>query len=347
MTPLRFEAEHAALWDELLAALDRLDNGGKSIGSARRQEPGGAVPKQCDRTGTEAARMAAMYRKTCEHLALAQARSYPVHLIDRLERLTQRAHQAVYQRSDFGWSRLARLFTVDFPAAVRRRKGYVLTAGLLFAVPTIGIGIACYLDPTFILTIHDASSVVEFDTMYGGHEGALGRRDASTDWAMFGYYIKNNISVAFQCFAGGIFGGLGSILALVYNGVTGGSVAGYLTWHGHATNFYSFVVTHGAFELTAIVIAGAAGLMLGHALLAPGRRTRLQALRQASVEAVVLIYGVIAMLVVAAALEAFWSSSRWVGPAVKYGVGAACWAAVLAYLVWQGRPARPATAASA
>jgi len=115
-------------------------------------------------------------------------------------------------------------------------------------------------------------------------------------------------------------------------------VAGYLTARGHGENFYSFVVTHGAFELTAIVLAGAAGLRLGHALLAPGRRTRLEALKHAAGDAIVVVYGVIGMLVLAAAIEAFWSSARWVLPWVKYTVGALCWALVAAYLGWQGKP---------
>jgi uncharacterized membrane protein SpoIIM required for sporulation len=81
-------------------------------------------------------------------------------------------------------------------------------------------------------------------------------------------------------------------------------------------------------------------LRLGHAWLAPGRLTRLQSLRAASRQAIVVVYGVVGMLVVAAAVEAFWSSARWIAPEVKYGVGLACWALVIAYLGWQGRPAR-------
>jgi hypothetical protein len=54
----------------------------------------------------------------------------------------------------------------------------------------------------------------------------------------------------------------------------------------------------------------------------------------------VLVYGTIAMLLIAAGVEAFWSSARWVSPAVKYGVGAACWVLVVAYLAAQGRPPR-------
>ncbi|MEO8923517.1 MAG: stage II sporulation protein M, partial [Caldimonas sp.] len=158
--------------------------------------------------------------------------------------------------------------------------------------------------------------------------------------AMFGHYIRNNVGIAFQCFAGGLFFGIGSLVTLALNGIMAGSVAGYLTSRGDGQNFYSFVVTHGAFELTAIVLAGAAGLVLGRSLLAPGRRTRLAALQQAARQAIVLVYGITAMLFVAAALEAFWSSARWVEPNVKFAVGGACWVAVIAYFVFQGRPRR-------
>jgi uncharacterized membrane protein SpoIIM required for sporulation len=116
-----------------------------------------------------------------------------------------------------------------------------------------------------------------------------------------------------------------------------------VTWRGFGGNFYSFVVTHGAFELTGIVLAGAAGIALGHALLAPGRRSRLAALADAARGAIVIVYGMTAMFVIAAALEAFWSSARWVPQTVKFGVGAGCWLVVIAYLVFQGR-SRNATA---
>jgi len=133
---------------------------------------------------------------------------------------------------------------------------------------------------------------------------------------------------------------VGSIFFLAFNGAFGGAIAGYLTGRGLGPTFYSFIVTHAAFELTAIVLAGAAGLRIGHALLAPGRQTRVQSLVGASRESVVLLYGITAMLVIAAAIEAFWSSARWLPSPVKYGVAALCWIAVLAYFTLQGRRAR-------
>lgn len=336
MTPRLFEAQNGPLWDELEHALDRAEKRPRDKSDKDKKAKPAGKPKPLD-----GARLAELYRRACEHLALSQARAYPIHLTQRLESLTQRAHRLIYRRHDYGVARLRQLVLVDFPQAVRQQRWYLLAATLLFVVPAIAMGLACYFDPGFILHIASAEQAQEFDQMYSGNERSLGRtRTASTDWQMFGYYVMHNIGIGFQCFAGGLFLGIGSVFFILFNGVFLGAVAGYLTARGHTENFWSFVVTHGAFELTAIVLAGAAGLQLGHALLAPGRHTRLEALRRAAAEAIVIVYGVIGMLVIAAAIEAFWSSARWVPAEVKYGVGGACWLFVFAYLGWQGRPAR-------
>jgi uncharacterized membrane protein SpoIIM required for sporulation len=333
MTPLEFEAAYGPLWDELEAAFTPLARRKRRV-FARGPKDSTAAPP----TPLDAARLAALYRSACEHLALARARAYPAHLTARLDTLTQRAHESIYRRSDYGATRFARLFLVDFPQSVRTHWRYVLVAGLVFGLPLVLLGVATYFDPGFILTMHDARSVRGYEDMYGPAAQRIGQRNSQTDWMMFGFYVKNNIGIAFQCFAGGIFLGLGSLFFLAYNGILAGSLAGYLTTRGHGETFYSFVITHGAFELTAIVLSGAAGLRLGHALIAPGRRTRRAALEAAAADSAVLVYGVVAMLLIAAGIEAFWSSARWVAPAVKFGVGGICWALVISYLVWQGRP---------
>jgi uncharacterized membrane protein SpoIIM required for sporulation len=333
MTPLQFEAGYGPLWNELDAALTHVEVGRKRRFGGLRQPLAQATPVP------DAARLAVLYRAACEHLALARSRAYPAHLTGRLEALTQRAHQLIYRRTDYGAARLAQLFLLDFPQAVRAHWRYVLVAGLVFGLPLVLLGIATYIDPGFILTMHDAQTVRGYEEMYGPGAESIGRdRSADTDWMMFGFYIMNNISIAFKCFAGGVILGVGSLFFLAYNGISAGSLAGYLTARGHGETFYSFVVTHGAFELTAIVLAGAAGLRLGHALLAPGRRTRRAALELAARESAVLVYGVFALLLIAAGLEAFWSSARWVAPIAKFTAGGICWALVIAYLVGQGRP---------
>jgi uncharacterized membrane protein SpoIIM required for sporulation len=208
-------------------------------------------------------------------------------------------------------------------------------------LPTLILGFLVYQRPELILAVVDAETAQSFQEMYSPDAESIGRaRDVDTDWMMFGFYIRNNMGVALQCFASGLAAGLGSLFFLAFNGAYGGAIAGYLTQRGLGETFYSFVVTHAAFELTAIVLSGAAGLRIGHAWLAPGRRTRIQSLVHAAREVVVIIYGVLALLFIAAAVEAFWSSGSWIPLPIKYTVAAICWAAVLAWLTLQGRRAR-------
>ena len=327
MTPLQFEQSHQREWHELqtlLAQLHKLVRGRAADGKPIAGE-----------------HVAALYRRACEQLALARARAYPAYLTDRLEQLTADAHQLIYQHAEVGLGRLQRMVARDFPRAVRAHSTYVWIALAVFAIPTLVLGYLVYLRPELILSVVDPQTAQRFQDMYSQNAESIGRvREAQNDWVMFGFYIRNNIGVAFQCFAGGLFAGLGSLFFLAFNGAYGGAIAGYLTQKNLGDTFYSFVVTHAAFELTAIVLSGAAGLRLGHALLAPGRLTRQQALVLAAKESAVIIYGVMVLLLVAAAIEAFWSAAQWIPPLMKYGVATLCWIAVISYLTLQGRSAR-------
>ncbi|WP_309476022.1 stage II sporulation protein M, partial [Escherichia coli] len=81
--------------------------------------------------------------------------------------------------------------------------------------------------------------------------------------------MMNNISIGLRTFAGGLLAGVGTILVLIANGVNIGAVAGHLQAIGHGDPFWRFVAGHAPLELTAIVIAGGAGLRLGLGLVAP------------------------------------------------------------------------------
>jgi uncharacterized membrane protein SpoIIM required for sporulation len=329
MTPLQFEQMYQDGWTELENQLNDILRG-KSI----RKDSKKAQP-------IDGEHLAELYRRACEHLALARARAYPTYIQDRLDRLTAEAHQVIYQHRGLGGlSRIKQFFAFDFPQAVRAHAVYVWIATALFVLPTIIVGFLVYSRPELILSVVDADTAASYEQMYSPDADSIGRnRTADTDWQMFGFYIRNNVTVAFQCFAGGLFAGLGSLFFLAYNGLLAGAVGGYLTERGMASTFYSFVVTHGAFELTAIVLSGAAGLRIGHAVLAPKRQKRVQALVTAARESIVIVYGFAAMLLVAAAIEAFWSSAKWLPHVVKYSVAAVCWIAVICYFLFQGRRA--------
>jgi uncharacterized membrane protein SpoIIM required for sporulation len=325
MTPLNFEQTYQAEWSELETLLELAKR--RPWHRAKRAQVSGA-------------RTAALYRRACEQLALARARTYPAYIVERLERLTADGHQLIYHRREFGLARLRDIVLFEFPAAVRAHKHYVAVATATFVLPMLIVAVLVYRRPELILSVVNSDTAASFEEMYSPSADSIGRvREATTDWMMFGFYIRNNIGVAFQCFASGLFAGVGSLFFLAFNGLFAGALAGYLTERGLSSTFYSFVATHSAFELTAIVLAGAAGMRLGHALIVPGRMTRRQALVKATHDSAMLLYGVTGMLLVAAAIEAFWSSARWLPSSVKYGVAAICWTAVFCYFTLPRRRA--------
>ncbi len=278
------------------------------------------------------------YRAVCHHYAIAKKRRYSAHLIEKLNQLVIKGHQKFYRQSSFSRFLIFNFFLTDFPHMLREQRIYILISSMLFLLPGIITFIACLYGENFIYSLMPTDSVKEMESMYDpALRTGLGERGSESDLVMFGYYIKNNIGIAFRTFAGGILFGLGSVFFLVFNGLMIGGVAGHLTQLQFTSTFYSFVIGHGAFELTAIVFSGAAGLKIGFALIAPGNDSRSDALRLAAKKAATIMIGSAFMLVIAAFIEAFWSSSQTISLSIKYSVGAFLWLIVLLYCILLGK----------
>ena len=200
--------------------------------------------------------------------------------------------------------------------------------------------IVVQLFPQMIYTVIDPWQVRSIESMYTpeAHERLGPSRDSESDFLMFGFYIKNNTGIGFQTFAGGLLFGIGTMFYLLYNGLMIGAIAGHLTGLGYIETFWGFISGHSAPELTAIMLSGAAGLMLGWALLAPGNKSRVRALQDAGQQAVKIIYGAALLFFMAAFIEAFWSSMTWIEPTIKYIVGTSLWIMLWGYLLLVGRP---------
>ena len=278
------------------------------------------------------------YQRLTRDLSVAKARGYSRRLIASLNALVVRGHNVIYVYRA-GFFRAALQFLVSgFPGRVRRERGYVFVAAAMFMGPMLAMVFAIFQAPEWVYSVMSASQVSGLEAMYDPSAESLGReRQSDGDFQMFGFYIMNNISIAFQLFASGLLFGLGSVAYLVFNGVAIGAATGHLLHVGYSQTFLSFVAGHGSFELTAIVLAGAGGMMLGHALIAPGEQSRLAALRLRARSAVEILLGAGFMLLIAAFIEAFWSSSSFVVAWVKYVVGITLWVVVLSYLIFSGR----------
>ena len=320
-----FEARYAPAWqqfEEWIAVLAR----GKRRGEDRDERR---------RIGRE---FPALYRQVCHHLALARARRYSVGLQQRLNELALNGHQYLYRARMPFVTAVVRFFANDFPACFRRHWRLAIVSHLCFYGTGFLMAAALIAKPELIYSIIEPSQVAMMEQMYDPENRRLGReRQSDTDLMMFGHYIYNNISIDYRTFASGLLFGTGSIFFLGFNGLYISAIATHLTAAGFVETFWGFVAGHSAFELTALVIFGTAGLALGYRAIAPGQKARWHAIRDAARDVLPLVYGGTMLSVLAAFIEAFWSSTTWPPVWIKYAVGISLWVLTYAYLLLMGR----------
>jgi len=278
------------------------------------------------------------FRELCHDLSIARDRDYSSLLIDSLHKRVLRAQQHIYGAQPRLRRAWLTFFLAGFPALVRGEWRFVIPALLLFFLPLAAyIPIAHYWPESVYLVI-PADHAAQMEEMYSPDAPSIGRlrRDAGDDFRMLAAYIWNNVRLDFQCFAGGLLFGVGSIFYLVYNGLIIGATAGHLTRLGYIDTFWGFVAGHSSLELIGAVLAGAAGLRVGYALIAPGNLSRVTALKRSARIAIRMLSGAAVMTFSAAFVEAFWSPLPAVPVAIKYAVGGGLWVLLLAYFLFAG-----------
>lgn len=279
------------------------------------------------------AELAVGYRAVCADLAAARSSGLPRDVQDFLDDLSGRAHNRLYgvRARGIGWS-LLRDALHGFPRELRRQWPFFAAAMLLFYGPlTVGM-VGAAADPDFAGLVLPSQELEALEQMYGGDLA----RGFGGDATMAGFYVFNNVGIAFRCFATGVLFGAGPVFYLVYNGLVIGTVMGYLQSVGLGGNLLEFVAGHSAWELTGVCVAGAGGLRMGWALVATGGRTRVGSLRAAAPGLYRIVLGAAVLLLVAACIEGFWSA----GPlprGAKYTFGLVQVGIVAAWLLFGGR----------
>ena len=267
---------------------------------------------------------AARYREIAADLARLRTYRAAAVTIRRVERLVATGHNALYRDRERGLGRFWRLVARECPAAVIEARAYVLVAFLAFAIPA-AVGyrvlrerpeVAAEVLPDVMLERAEVGTerVARGDRFVEVEAG--GRAVAASG------IIANNVRVAFYCLAGGIFLGVGSLVLLAFNGLQIGAAAGHFANAGLLAYLLEFILGHGALELFAIWVAGAAGFLLGKAVVAPGDLTRGDALVLAGRRAVRMIGAAVVCLLVAGLVEGFVSTSGlgWSGRFAASGI---------------------------
>ena len=283
-----------------------------------------------------------LYRSVAADLARARAYRAPAGVVFGLEKWTGAGHSLLYRARRTSVKPVGRWLASRLPRAVRRSWRSVALAALLLFGPMAATYRAVRADPALARSIMPAEMLARAENTAQGEIDAQYLDVPSGAMPMLASGVMvNNLGVAFMAFAGGMLAGAGTVLLLVVNGVFLGAAFGLYANQQVLGVILAFVSPHGALELTAICLAGAAGLTLGSALLVPGRRTRPTALVERGRAALSLLAGSAALLVVAGVVEGFYSPSAL--PAVaKFAFGAASAALLAVYLGTVGRePAGP------
>jgi uncharacterized membrane protein SpoIIM required for sporulation len=271
-----------------------------------------------------------LYQRVSGHLAHARTAYREPGLLARLTSLVANANAAIYGRRASAGAAFARFFGASFPAAVWTCRRAILASAACLFVPAIAVGAWLAssdraLDVAIPETTQEALLASEFEDYYSS--GPAG--------SFAGRVTVNNIQVSIVAFA---LGGLvvPGVYILASNGVNVGMAGGLFVAEGQGGQFFGLILPHGLLELTAVVIAGGAGLRMGWALLAPGDRTRAAALAEEGRRSVALVLGTVLAFVVAGLLEGFVTPAP-VPTAVRVGVGVAVELLFLTWVLGRGR----------
>ncbi len=277
-------------WEELEKLLDQTDK----LGVA------GLDRQQLQELGR-------LYRSTSADLSRARALKVGQDTQTYLNNLVVRAHNQVYQTSRNRWKDLFSFLWSGFPKLLRDNILYVTLSTSLFLIPAVASFLAVQQDIQFAqLEIMPGHPLVSEDLW-----DMIQHKRMWTDYAQhqspaaFSLIATNNIRVSVMAFVGGITFGLGTVYVLLVNGLMLGTVFGVCDAHGMAQRLALFVAPHGVLELTAIFISGAAGLIMGKAMLFPGKYKRGDMFRLAAKRSAGLFAGTIPILLIAGCIEGF------------------------------------------
>jgi len=274
-----------------------------------------------------------LYLRVSTHLSYARTFYRDPALTASLTGRVARSGAVVYGTRSRTLRAVGRFFAVTFPAAMWHVRHFVAVSAVLLFVPALAFGIWIAGSPTALeATGPDAvrQSYVDedFEDYYSSAPAA----------AFASQVFTNNVRVAVLAFASGIAFCVLTALLLVFNGAGIGVAAGLFHAAGEAPKFWGLILPHGLLELTAVCVAGAAGLRLGWTLIDPGDRPRAVALVEEGRRAMVIVLGLVVVFGVAGAIEGFVTGSG-LPTTLRVGIGVTAEVAFLLYFLVLGRSA--------
>ena len=211
---------------------------------------------------------------------------------------------SIYKNKKERSNRFVTFFKTELPLILHHNRRVLLFA-LLFFVTFMLIGIfSAWQDPTFVRGVlgDEYVNMTEDNIAKGDPFGVYKQEN---ELVMFLMIAWNNIKVAFLCFTLGIFCSLGTIWIMFSNGLMLGSFEQMFFAHNLGFKSILVVFIHGTLEISAIVIAGGAGMVMGNSILFPKTFTRMQSLKRGAKDGIKIIVSLIPIFIVAAFFEGY------------------------------------------
>lgn len=249
-------------------------------------------------------KIADTYLDVSADLAFAQTHYPDSEIVPLLNGIALSLHNQIYGYKLQRWRRVVNFWWQEIPQEVyRHRKLVILSFVLMVLSALLGI-ISTIADPHFANDIM-GDSYIDMTLKNIANGEPMGVYGSKTTHNMMLQITLNNISVSFFCFVTGILTCFFPALILVRNGVMLGTFMTFCQQHGVLSDCLMAMWLHGVFEITAIVIAGGAGLILGSGWLFPGSLPRGTSFRLAAKSGVKIIVGLIPFFVVAGFIESY------------------------------------------
>jgi uncharacterized membrane protein SpoIIM required for sporulation len=221
-----------------------------------------------------------------------------------LNGLATSVHLKIYKNKKERSSRFITFWKFEVPLAAYDARRYILYSFIITLV-SVGIGMLSeYNNEDFIRILFGDGYVNETLRNIKNHD-PMGIYKSGPPLLSFFSIMFNNIGVSFQAFVSGIIFSLGTLSLLFSNGVMIGLFECLMFKQGYVWTSLSVLMLHGTLELSSIIIAGGAGLMLGNSIIFPGTYTRLQSVMRAAKTGIKIIIGLIPLFIVAAFIEGF------------------------------------------
>lgn len=221
-----------------------------------------------------------------------------------LNGLAVRLHQHIYRNQRTPRGRFRTFWTQEVPLAVAATRKQLLLSFTVFAL-AVAIGtVSAKHDATFVrLILGDGYVDMTLENIRNGEPMAVYGGDSES--LMFLGITVNNVRVSMICFALGLFAGLGTVVALMANGIMVGAFQYLFHEQGVLRESLLTIWVHGTLEISAIIIAGAAGFALGKGMLFPGTYTRGESFRHSAMLGLKVVMGLVPVFITAGFLESF------------------------------------------